>query len=217
MDMMPFRARAWLRTGVVSDATLPLDGVLLYQAMRRKYGPQQATLPGTVVVQPEAADVPLKIVGLGQPDWFYACSFAQWPRDTAEGKAYWEKRVDTKRLDIVDLGRASRVVVEKGRYRSYHMPVFYRAALWVEWFGVGDIETIDALLRDVWAIGKKTSQGWGRIIRWEVAPWMADWSVMAGARLMRAVPEEGGVLWGIRPPYWRRENQVPCRMPSAQG
>lgn len=215
MDVIPFRVRAWLRTPVVSDAMLPLDGILLYQAMRRKYGPQEATLPGTVIVQSEPADVPLKVVNPAGAEWFYACSFAQWPRSTAEGKAYWEKRVNTKRLDIVDLGRASRVVIEKGLYRSYHMPVFYRAAPWVEWYGMGDLEAIDRLLRDVWAIGKKASQGWGRIIRWDVVPWMADWSVMAGVKLMRAVPAEGGILWGIRPPYWRRENQVPSRMPSS--
>jgi hypothetical protein len=214
MDVTPLRIRAWLRTGVVSDATLPLDGILLYQAMRRKYGPQQATLPGRASIQPEAAAVPLKIIDIDGPLWYYACSFAQWPGSATEGKAYWEKRVDTKRMDIVDLGRANRVVIEKGRYRSYHMPVFYRAAPWVEWFGVGDIEAIEALLRDVWAIGKKTSQGWGRIIRWEVVPWMEDWSVWAGVKLMRAIPEVSGALWGLRPPYWRRENQTPCRMPD---
>ena len=43
----PLRIRAHLRTGVVSDRWLPLDGLLFYQANRYDLGPLDMTTPIT--------------------------------------------------------------------------------------------------------------------------------------------------------------------------
>lgn len=225
MAMRPLRVRAYLRTGVVSDAYLPLDGVLLYQAMRRRFGPRDATLPG-VSSLPWSLDgvhglVPLEERNPG-PQWYYACSFAQWPPHVTEGKDHWNKRFDAQYADIVDLGTQRRVIVEQGRYRSYHMPVFYRCALWVEWYAVGNIEAVRDLLCDVWSLGKKGVQGWGRVGRWEIEPWPHDWSEWREGQAMRAIPASVfGTsfpldlrLWGYRPPYWMKENQALCLVPT---
>lgn len=215
--MAVMQVRAWLRTPVVSDATLPLDGIFLYQAMRHKYSAQDATLPGALSVEPE----PLPLARAGEGDlWYYRCSFATWPQ-VAEGKAAWSKRINTRHMGIVDLGRSSKVTVEKGRYRSYHMPVFYRSALWIAWYADGDMEAVRELLRDVWAIGKKTSQGYGRVARWDVEPWPHDWSVERDGQPTRAIPIGGAfslddhILYaGYRPPYWLPANQAMCRVPE---
>lgn len=225
MDVEPLRIRAWLRTGVVTDGALPLDGILLFQAMRHTYGPQAATLPGQVSARQAWIPMPLQRLHPDTPDWYYACSFAVWPEHTREGKAYWEKRFQTRHDDLLDLGRTTRIIIEKGRYRSYHMPVFYLTALHIDWYAVGERRGVLALLRDVWAIGKKTAQGWGRVLRWEVTPWAEDWSVYRAGRLQRAVPaahlpafHPGALqLTGFRPPYWARENQTLCAVPGDPG
>lgn len=216
--MRSLRIRGWLRTAVVADKALPLDGILLYQATRRALGPQDRTLPGMTdrPVDEAKVRVPLACENTGTDKWFYKCSFAQWPGHARFGKAFWEKRVATDHIDIVDMGRSKNITIGSGRYRLYHMPVFYIAALYVDWYAVGELDAVDGLLSDVWAIGKKTSQGWGRVWRWQVEEWAEDWSVQQGGEWMRAVPIMGSFdvgniqLYGFRPPYWKTENQTLC-------
>jgi CRISPR type IV-associated protein Csf3 len=217
--------RAYLRTPVICDGALPLDGILLYQAARRRLGPRDATLPGL-----GCGPSPLHVHGLVPlaernrgPEWYYACSFAQWPAHTAEGRDYWNKRFDSQYSDMLDMTQPRRVIVESGRYRSYHMPVFYRSALWVQWYAVGNLDAISDLLQDVWALGKKTVQGWGRVAAWEVLPWPEDWSVWRDGRPMRAIPASSLktfpadlVYTGYRPSYWLRENQALCVVPTGE-
>lgn len=105
--------------------------------------------------------------------------------------------------------------VASGRYKGYHMPVYYRHAQAVDWYVVGHRESISALLWHATALGKKTAQGWGAVTRWEVEPAVEDWSVHGpSGRLMRAIPREGGMLHGFRPSYWAPRNQAPCALPG---
>lgn len=203
---------AYPRTGIEADAYLPIDGILYYHAMQREYGPQLITTPGQVA---NVASVPLPLARAGAGEaWFYAASFAEWGPHSDYG-AFWVKRFDRQHADVVDFGgRRGNVIVEKGRYKSYHQQTFLRHALWVSWYVVGERAEIEALLARVTHIGKKTAQGNGRINEWRVEPWAEDWSVWRGERLMRAIPDAGGILYGIRPPYWLPENQVQCRLPE---
>src|SRR3990172_8470722 len=166
----PLRITAHLRTGVVADRWLPLDAVLLYQASRERFGVQQATTPGG---DPGGEDVtmPLLKIHNGEWYWYYACSWAQ-PQPShgtpggwwiAEGKDHWNKRFDSRFMDLVDFGsRRGKIIVEQGRYKAYHMPVFYYAALRIEWYAVGDRAEIERLLCCGTHLGKKRSQGYGR-------------------------------------------------------
>lgn len=208
----PLKITAYPRCGIVTDEHLPIDGILLYAAMRERYGPLLLTTPGDVPVK-EMVDLPLAKAG-AEDAWYYAASFVQWPERVADGRAYWHKRADQQYTAVVDFGkRRGKINNKAGRYKSYRMPVFYRHALSVSWYVVGDRGEIGRLLSTMTHVGKKTAYGWGRIIRWQVEPWPEDWSVHRNGRLMRAVPGEGGTLHGYRPPYWLPENQTPCRLP----
>lgn len=210
----PLRVTAWLQTPVVTDGTLPLDGILFYQACRDRLGERVASEAGAGGGA-GGAPVRLLIKRRGQPDWFYACSFAQWRTPLADGLDHWNKRLDTAYAHLLE--RAGRVIVEKGAYKAYHHPIRYRAALAVDWYCVGDADWIGAMLRTVTHVGGETGQGWGAVLRWEVAPWDQDWSVAGpGGRLMRAVPdlERGTLHCGYRPSYWLAANQARCRVPD---
>lgn len=215
--MQPLKITTWPRVGIETDPFLPIDGILYSVAMRRAYGPEILTTPGKAS-DAEPVELPLARRGEGGA-WYYAASFAQWGPH-ADYDSFWVKRFDQQHADLVDFGnRAGRVIVEKGRYKSYHMPTFLRHALWVAWYVVGDRAEIEELLAPLTHIGKKTAQGNGRLNGWSVEPWTDDWGETGpDGRLMRAVPvgeEEPGILYGVRPSYWLPANQMLCRLPTS--
>lgn len=226
----PLRVTAHLRTGVVSDQFLPLDALIWYQAHRAAFGPQDATLPGGNPPK-RGVSIPLKMIHYGSDDWYFACSWAQpQPWWVAEGTDRWNKRFDSALADLVDFrSRRGKVITEQGKYKAYHMPIFYRVTDKIEWYCVGDMEEIGALLCTMTHIGKKGVQGWGRVTHWKVELWPEDWSVWHDGRLMRGVPErdvlemirQGGkfesfdiVNYGLRPSYYRRRNQRRLAVPG---
>lgn len=220
-NLEPLRVRAWLRTAVVADTQLPLDGMLLYQAHRKKDGPQDVTIPGNYTAQ-GISTLPLDIVAPGRRNWYYKCSWAQWSHDV-EGRDYWNKRFDSALADLVDFGkRRGKIQIGEGKYKSYHMPIFYRASLWVEWYAVGDKTEIERLLSTATHLGKKGSQGWGRVVEWRVEAWSDDWSIARDGQLMRGVPKDHAEVlgvpfqmmhYGIRPSYWKSSNQMTLAVP----
>lgn len=214
------RITARLRTGVICDRWIPLDGILLSQACREAWGPQEAALPGGQML--DWPELPLAIRNADSELWYYACSWAQpQPWWIAEGADYWNKRFDAGFAQYVDFGkRRGRVEIEKGRYKAYHMPVFYFVGFKIEWYCVGDKSGVESLLSTVTHIGKKAAQGWGRVSEWFVEDWHEDWSERRDGQLTRGVPVAldealylNALQYGIRPPYYMRENQTLVNMP----
>jgi CRISPR type IV-associated protein Csf3 len=224
----PLQITAILRTAVIADQWLPLDGLLLYQQTRDDLGAPAMTTPGASgLAQPKGekmkgGKLPIKTVH--GKEWYYRCSWAQWGANI-DGRDYWNKRYDNALSDFVSFGdRRGTVNNLAGRYKAYHQPVFYRSALWVRWYCMGDKVEIERLLSALTHVGKKYAQGWGRVACWEVQPISDDWSIWRYGKLMRGIPSfdkppdyPGNLaLYGIRPSYWDKRNQimvvVPCEI-----
>lgn len=219
MDSLKVTAR--LRSNIICDRWIPLDGIILSQACREAWGPQDAALPGGQML--EWPSLPLEIRQADTPFWYYACSWAQpQPWWVQEGKDHWNKRFDVGFAEMVDFGkRQGRVIIEKGRYKAYHMPIFYYVADMIEWYCVGNGTEIKRLLSTCAYIGKKSAQGWGRVAEWHVEVWSEDWSERRDERLTRGLPvaamsaiDMNPILYGIRPPYYLKENQAMVVMPG---
>ncbi len=215
----PLRIRAYLRTEVVSDRYLPFDSVLYYHAVRAKFGEQIVSIPGRgVEVDYGQVVLPIRKKNIKQEDWYYSASFAQWPKEVVEHTQYYAKRFDTQHSDLIDFGKkVGKIQIERGEHKNYFNKLYYRHALYVEWFVNGDQEEIERLLAFCTHLGKKTSQGWGRVSRWQIEPWPEDWSCKQGEQLMRALPlqnDKTGILYGIRPSYWLPKHQFECVMPD---
>lgn len=213
-EFKQLRIRAYLQTGVISDQFLPLDGVLYYHLVRDRFGEQVISIPGRSNVREGAGiTLPFKKGGPKNDAWFYHCSFAQWPEHTIEDNTFYVKRFDLQHSDLVN--NAKRVMTSSGRYKSYHLNIYYRHAVYVEWFCVGDPTQLKNLLRFCTHLGKKTAQGWGSVLKWEISEWPVDWSIRGhGEKLMRAVPaSDGEFIYGIRPSYWNKKHIFSCKMP----
>ncbi len=214
-DFKQLRIRAYLQTGVISDQFLPLDGILYYHLVRKIMGEQTISIPGRSNIQEGAGiTLPIKKGGPRNNAWFYHCSFAQWPGHTIEDNTFYVKRFDLQHSHLIN--NAKKIRTSSGSYKSYHLNIYYRHALYVEWFCVGIPEQLNDLLRFCTHIGKKTAQGWGAVLKWELDEWPEDWSIRGpGERLMRAVPiQDEGFLYGVRPSYWLQKHIFPCKMPD---
>jgi len=218
---VPMRVTAYMRSGIVSDEWFPLDGILLSQWVRDDLGVRDVTVPGaSLLAEPKGEPMrggrmPIKVTH--NKDWYYHCSWAEWG-PYVDGTEYWNKRFDNPLADLIEFdGRRGKIDTSAAMYKAYRMPMYYRSALWVRWYLVGDIEKIRYLLATVTHIGKKISQGWGRVAKWEVDEVAEDWSIWRDGKLMRGIPVYNlpkdvratrRVSYGVRPPYWDKRNHM---------
>ena len=224
--MQPMKITAYLLDGRIAgtEPYFPLDSILAAEWIRRQrpdcyYEPPP---PGTKDGWIEAP-LPLERRGAGS-QWYYACSFNQ-AQPITEYVTYWHRRFDDHMERYIDFkGRRGKVSEQSGRFKAYRMPLNILLLPCLEWYALGDIEAVRDLCQEVAAIGKKPAQGYGIVSEWEVMPWVADWSEMGPqGELTRAVPElpAGAAahkcrrrFYGLRPPYWKRENQKEVWMPA---
>lgn len=138
-----------------------------------------------------------------------------------------------KRISVENAGllrEDQRLVVATGNSwtKSYRLPLKISNVEKICWFiGGSKRRSLKSLLDSVHSIGKKRSQGYGRIAEWQFEEVEHDWSWFApseqGTLLMRVLPwcEDinkliGWKRWcgGYCPPYWHpdriMEVAVPC-------
>ncbi len=210
--MRPLKITAEMLTGeiITSDRYLPLDSVIAAIWMAQNcpevvQTSQSAVSLGDII----AARLPLARKGRGAT-WYWACSFAcgEAQRETI---VYWHKRFDTNEAEqFVDFGkRRGSVDAKSGHYKNYRMPMVKILVPKLTWYAVGNREKMYSLVMQVTGIGKKRSQGFGRIASWSVEECDEDLSHL------RAIPDpDGDLLMGIRPPYWLSSQHTKARLPN---
>lgn len=159
--------------------------------------------------------------------WMYRASLAE-----PEGRHGGQRLHTNKRFDdglaqralesgALALGRKTKVQINSGEFKSYHMPLFLEHVERLVWYAVGDEREVRRLLEThVLHLGKKRNHGHGVVAAWEVAPWdgPADrWLWREPGVPARAIPLEMLTEWegetmvaAIRPPYWLAAHQVEC-------
>lgn len=196
--MKPLKITAHMQTGkvVTTDLYLPLDSIMA-SAWVHKNRPDIAYTPIVDYENMVQAELPLEKRGEGD-DWYWACSFAC-GEPKREEILHWHKRFDfdlaTKHVDFGN--RRGKVDAKSGYYKNYRMPIVTYLVPKLEWYAVGELKEVVLLVDEITHIGKKRSQGFGRVQRWTVEEWPEDLS------FLRAIPDPNGDMeMGIRPPYW---------------
>ena len=211
------RIRAYLKTGVISDQYLPLDGVMYYHLVRREMGEELITKSRESNVRQGAnITLPIKKSGPKNDLWFYACSFAQFPESVVEDSSFKVKSGDWLKHSQ-HFNAKKKIDIQRGKFKNAHIKLYYRHCEYIDWYSVGWPDKIAELLQFCTNLGKNTGDGWGEVLRWEVKEWPEDWSVRGiGNKLMRNVPlkQDGrGIMYGMRPSYWNPRHIAVCKMP----
>jgi CRISPR type IV-associated protein Csf3 len=219
--MEPIQVTVLLSSPVGGAFDLPLDGILSAAWMRRERPDlYYSSQPPATVEELVEAELPLEKRGDGE-QWYWSASFARWPASASDDRQFWNKRVDQKEIERVDMGKASQLNIGSGRYKAYHMPVPTRSALAIRWHCFGELAEIKGLLSSVFHFGKKRSQGMGAVREWCVEPVAFDYSCWRDDRPMRTIPFGEGLLTEkrqgfdlgfrtYRPPYWFSARQAVC-------
>jgi CRISPR type IV-associated protein Csf3 len=203
-----------------TEPWFPLDSILASVWIRRNH-PDLAELPTMDTRDIIDAQLPFERRGQGN-DWYWACSFNQGTK-LGEYIVHWHKRQDDHMERYIDFqGKRGKIHNKSGKYKGYRMPLVVQLFEQLIWYAVGDLEAILDLCHGVTHIGKKSSQGFGAVDCWTVAPWPEDWSERRQGNVTRALPlREGEPLpagriarYGIRPPYWESGRGRVCLMPE---
>lgn len=225
--------KARLAHGIAHAAPwgVSLDGLLAAEIWadqkvgKRDRGEDVAALAADV--DPEDLDLPLarcELLGGDLWHWAATCAYPEKPVDHPVVR-YWTGRPDHAALGDLVADLPGVVSERQGPYRSRSMPLLVTSTDTVTWQCVGDSARIMAILHGVAAIGKKRSQGEGRVLRWEVSPILDDDGGWAAGHLHidgtlgRPTPDGclrgadvasgGRGVTGLRPPYMydsRRRN-----------
>lgn len=147
----------------------------------------------------------------------------------AERHEHFAKRIAVEHASL--LSESQRLVVATGNSwtKSYRLPILARNIEKVVWFVGGSKRSLlRSLLKSVGSLGKKRSQGFGRVSDWQFEEIEHDWSWFAkvpeGTVLMRRLPYCDDLpsdligykrtFGGVAAPLWHPDRQmelvVPC-------
>jgi len=220
--------------GMYSHDALPLDGLLEYAAAHSNYDiVQRAEFPrgsdGRRRLPPMTDRVynfrlPVKRIGHKTDEWYWAASWATFPRGFETTVDHWNRRTDFADPELqpvlLDTGWTQKLNVSGGRYKSYHCPLPQIVTPVVEWFCLGAPAKISRLLQRITHLGKKRGYGGGEVIRWTIYRSGDDFSCWRDGQPMRALPNRDGEYrrgyHRLRAPYWRHEDKNLAVLPGSR-
>lgn len=210
MHMQPLQITAHLLNGYLpsdADGELHLDGILSSAVF--------AAHPCTFKMVAVATVAPLPLSPLWRSDdgvILYASSDLM-PDIHAKGQEYWHKRYPATHNEWV-IPKKINAKTSAGQYKDYRVPMDIRLANNLSAICIGNKDEIERLLSYITHVGKKSSQGFGRVAKWEVKEIAVSVDdVLAN----RPVPKQSGLkvdgkirhcTWTS--PYWFRGWATEC-------
>lgn len=219
----PLLIRATLGTPYIPapeerDGSMPIDGILSWAVIVDFPTPVTFAQTGSVI------PLPLEMLWMspeGLPLW--AASSLAPQGDLIRSREYWHKRYPSDRIDLAERKNAN---TSAGRWKEYRIPIQTIRSAELRGMAIGHRETIEYLLAQVTHVGKKSNQGFGRVLKWQISPIHESIETVRRSILCsRPVPAEylaslppGKLIWGDftmrmgwTPPYWFIPWHAPCR------
>ena len=185
-----------------------LDGILASAVLTDHPHPSAF---GDIVTIPLPLDL-VWVSSSGYPLW------ASTPLVPVDGgivsREYWHKRYPSHRAEF---GNKQSANTSAGRWREFRVPVAAHSTSKLVAMAIGNMAELQRLLDGVTHIGKKSSIGYGRVVKWEVIPHP---HTLEDVLSNRAVPVESGLTdgrmerhRGWTPPYWHAAKWLDCIVP----
>lgn len=229
--MIPLRITADLVTGIAhaSPWTITLDGLLASQ-LWREYQQRHPTQHALAADNPPDLELPLQRCTTDPNHWHWAATCG-WPehRNPDPEIHYWETHLDHRSIEHATNALPNTIHDTKGRWRAYWMPLPVTVCARLIWHAIGDPERIETLLQPITSIGKKRSQGEGRIRRWTITP-APELDHFTAAHLSptgvlarptppqclhgRTIPHGGAGYAAIRPPHMHPSRKTDVLLPA---
>lgn len=230
--IQPLRVTATLRNGIAhaSPWTISLDGLLaaqLWQQHRSLQPPGPAALE-----QPNPPDLDLPLARCqADPTWWHWAATCGWPDRPASDPEirFWGTRLDHRHAEQTTPGLPHHLHDSKGRWKAFWMPLPVTVAHSLTWHALGDPEAIQRLLEPITAIGKKRSQGEGRVTNWDItvddtldefaAGHLSPTGTLArpcpaACLTGRHISDGGPGFAGLRPPHMHPSRRTDVRLPA---
>lgn len=209
--MIPLTVKARILEGFVSNAPIHLDA-LLAGAVAMRDGMLLAPL---TLADIRPIQLPLQRSECGR---YWLASAGVYQERCSELR-HWHWRapwVEYARLG--DAKKCRRVQLTTGENKSYRCPYEVKVPVdgVIQWWAIGDVDEVRALLRLIHYLGKRRGSGKGRVAEWHVEPcepWGKGFPVRQGGEPLRNLPATRGSMLRLEPPYWMREGRVRCEGP----
>lgn len=215
MAMTPFRVSAQMLRGVVMEPySLDLAGILSSRMWRAQKS--RSSRIDSMIEHPEDFDLPLDICDHGQDwHWMGTCGDPGVPDDAPqEPRAYYRVVGDSDAHRFGDRPLPY-YHPQSSAYRDVMMPAQVTLTGRLTWYGVGDAEKIEALVKGIRSVGKRRAKGEGRVLSWDVEEISGDPFTVGHTgdtgRILRPIPVECAETLAldyreewfcIRPPSW---------------
>lgn len=238
-SFQPFTVTAELSSGIALGGGwgLALDGLLAAEIWTERKARLHAAgeVTDRLADTDHVEDMNLPLDTCRTPDgrWHWAATCAI-PSTVTQGHErdirYWTGRMDNRIYRQTTTTMPGTLPTHQGRWRNRIMPVVITVCSDVSWRGVGNTDQVRRLLEPIAAIGKKRSQGEGRVLAWHVEPEPTGdpWAfahLHADGGLGRPTPPEcighrqvrhgGPGIAGLRPPYLHPSRQEQLLLPAA--
>jgi hypothetical protein len=183
--MRPLHVVASIPGGIaLPHGPMALDGILAATEARRLGLPSAMT---------EDEVVPIEIPVAREPGGrFHLCSFSL--GEFEEHDLHWiNRRYPIPEAQAMAGAKFKRIQISSGPCKSYRLPleVGYLKGAKLEWYCVGDEQSICELLSGVTHVGKKRGVGNGEVREWKVEecePWEGGFPVVRDGVPLRTLP-----------------------------
>lgn len=220
-DFVPLMVTARLDGPIVLTQHPPaLDALLAYAVA------QEAGLPPIEVQgdEPPRIEIPIARSPCGR---YHLATFGVARAERSE-LSYFNRKFPVEVGQAIGDSRLNTVDVSSGRNKSFRLPQerVHLEGDRVVWFAIGDVPEVRALLSWVTRLGRKRSQGAGRVAEWsvvEVESWGLGFPVVTPeGRALRPLPLDDARVARENPrerlvpsfPYFERWREEECFAPA---
>ena len=218
----PLKISCYMQTNFICNDYINLDGILEYCEAQNLL--EQGVIEGNGNIKEEDLvdiDIPIQKYFYNENKYIYMSSIGLF--DGVQSIEKWKKKYPT---DYIDYIKKDKVIINSGKRKDYNMPMICYSCEKIVFYCIGIRKEIEELLKNLYFIGKKSSQGYGKIrktiiedIELDKCNWkIKQFPISKEDDFIKILTEKKDIYKSAgniacRPPYWAKKNIETCLIP----